>query len=92
MNNIKNTYVSYADYYLNFNTEEFTLTAGFEKECFKAKLESEILDGYDNCQITKLQKNSSFETIVCYTKGSENLKLVFNADYDGISIKSVYSF
>ncbi len=80
-------YVSYNEYYLSYDTKDFTFTAGFAGQCIKAEIICDFC--FDDCDVTYSLENTAFEKRVCYTKGDKALTLIFRADNDGISVKSV---
>lgn len=86
--NINHAYVSYGKYYLDYNTIDYTLKAGYGKCYIEGRLTNDILSVYDNCEIIHSLDNTGIEKKVIYQSGSRKLVITFRADNNGISIKS----
>ena len=81
-----NAYVSYGDYFLDYNTSDFIMKIGKGKNYVTAKVQSDFLEDFEKCEISYTLENTGIVKKVCYTKGEEHLSLVLRADADGISV------
>ena len=83
---IKNAYLSYGDYFLDYDTETFKLNIGYCKEYLKG----EIKPGFDftECEISHKLYNEGIVKTVVFKSRDKSLTLTFNAEAGGISVKS----
>ncbi len=84
--NVKNAYLSYEDYFLNYNTKTFKLSIG----CGKDYLKGEIKPGFDftECEVSHKLYNEGIRKTVTFKNVEKTLTLTFNAETSGIRVKS----
>ena len=87
MQRIDNAYVSYGEYFLDYNTKTFELKTGFGKTCITAHIKSGIFENYKKCDIKYKLKNTKNIKTVVYKNGETSLTLTFEASVRGIGIK-----
>lgn len=87
MQRIDNAYVSYGEYFLDYNTKTFELKIGFGKTCITAHIKSGIFENYKKCDIKYKLKNTKNIKTVVYKNGETSLTLTFEASVRGIGIK-----
>ena len=81
-------YLSYNDYFLDYNKESFTMRIGYNKTYFTAKIKSNILNGFDKCEDTYILENLGVVKKVTYYNSEKTLLITFKADKNGISVFS----
>lgn len=89
MQKINSAYVSYGEYFLDYNTKTFELKIGCGKKCITARIESNIFENYKKCDIKYKLKNTKNTKTVVYKNGETSLTLTFEASVRGISVKRV---
>ncbi len=87
MQRIDNAYVSYGEYFLDYNTKTFELKIGFGKTCITAHIKSGIFENYKKSDIKYKLKNTKNIKTVVYKNGETSLTLIFEASARGIGIK-----
>ena len=86
MKKINNAYVSYGDYYADFDTKTGNLTLGKGKICLKGILS--VPSGVSG-EIDYSLNNTCFEKTVTYKTGNGDVRLCLTASLDGIKIKTI---
>lgn len=82
---VKNAYLSYGKYFLNYNTETFEVSIGYGREYLKGEIKPDF--ECTQCEIShKLYNNGICKKVVFKSK-KETLILTFNAEQSGISVK-----
>lgn len=89
MQKINSAYVSYGEYFLDYNTKTFELKIGCGKKCITARIESSIFENYKKCDIKYKLKNTKNTKTVVYKNGETSLTLTFEASVRGISVKRI---
>ena len=89
MQKINSAYVSYGEYFLDYNTKTFDLKIGCGKKCITARIESNMFENYKKCDIKYKLKNTKNIKTVVYKNGETSLTLTFEASVRGISVKRV---
>ena len=85
---IQKAYVSYGEYFLDFDSKSFTFELGFEKPQLKGKIASEILNGYSESEIKYELKNDGIVKTVSYKNGKDILVVTLTANKDGVGIQT----
>lgn len=89
MQKINSAYVSYGEYFLDYNTKTFELKIGCGKKCITARIESNMFENYKKCDIKYKLKNTKNTKTVVYKNGETSLTLTFEASVRGISVKRI---
>lgn len=89
MQKINSAYVSYGEYFLDYNTKTFELKIGCGKKCITARIESNMFENYKKCDIKYKLKNTKNIKTVVYKNGETSLTLTFEASVRGISVKRI---
>lgn len=85
MKKINNAYVSYGDYYADFDTKTGELTLGFGKISLKGSL---AIPADSNCEIEYKLGNTCFDKSVTYKTEKGDMLISLHADLDGVSIST----
>ena len=80
-------YVSYGEYFLDYNTKTFELKIGCDKTYITAHIESDIFENYKKCEIKYQLKNTKNIKTVEYKNSEKSLILTFEASVRGIGVK-----
>ena len=83
---IKKAYVSYGDYFLDYDTETFVFKAGWGKEYLKGEIKPDF--NVKECEISHKLYNEGIVKTVIFKSDKKTLELTFNAEAGGISVKS----
>ncbi|MBE7037678.1 MAG: hypothetical protein E7404_02115 [Ruminococcaceae bacterium] len=79
-------YLSYNNYFLDYNKDSFIMCVGYGKKYFTAKIKSDILNGFDKCEDTYILENLGVVKKVTYYNKEKTLLITFKADKNGITV------
>ena len=86
MKKINNAYVSYGDYFADFDTKSGEIIAGENNICIKGKV---YIPENACCEIDYTLGNTFFEKTVTYKTRKGDVCIIMKADLDGISVSTV---
>ena len=79
-------YLSYNNYFLDYDKDSFIMCIGYGKKHFTAKIKSDILNGFDKCEDTYVLENLGVVKKVTYYNSEKTLLITFKADKNGITV------